>query len=474
MFHLEAGVDKGARLDGQHDGSLPDTLQTTWPEPCGPAPLPYGKDLCGPAPAPCAVLDDEVVAQASNMLSSAPLALDAQGQPMTMKHRAYGGFTASFLRRTGPGLWTSESLPLPQARAALVRGKDGTPTALSYDGAGHLSLIRRETAGWTVVETLGQEGWGGWSAGMTTDSKGCLHVGFTWDTQHQELATYGLRDPQGNWALHTIESASWNVPIALAPSGVPHLAFWGGSKSGAGWALIWAATSQQPEEVSLLGLDQALDDRRIGLAVTGGTTAGQLGTPHLLFRRFLPDNKGRELVYATRTAAGTWTVRIVASEGLDSKCTHQPSYDGEVCAYDDLDLWPLAVVASGSGSVRFFYAKVREYGSLTAECGYGSSPSPGSGAAPGSAQPASADAGPPPLLCEWTGQRFREGELRIGWPDGSSVKTVLVKQGVIAAAASVKVDASGHLHLVHHHQPQESTSSLSVTELRYLRLGNMP
>jgi hypothetical protein len=205
--------------------------------------------------------------------------------------------------------------------------------------------------------------------------------------------------------------------------------------------------------------------------VTGSTTAGELGTPHLLFSRFLANNKGRELVYATRDAAGTWSVRTVATDLPDSKCNHVPTYDGEVCTYDDLDFGPLAVAASGSGSVRFFYARVREFGSLTAECTGGYPSTPGPPKVPGSAHPASADAGPPPVFCEWKGQRFMEGELRMGWPDGSSVKTALVKQGVIAAAASVKVDASGHLHLIHHHRPQDTSAP---SELRYLRLGSAP
>jgi hypothetical protein len=438
------GVD-GSPADARRDDGRVDS----WPKPCGAAPLAYAGPLCGPAGKPCKVEVDELVASDKSMWSS-PLALDDAGQPMLGTTIGIDGFSGTVVRRSVAGAWTEEALPVQAADIQLAVNPAGQLVAYVDDGAMHQSLLRRSSGTWSTLATLPGKGWSG--TGLGIDSAGCTYV-FRTDSTPYEVASYYQLSSTGAWSSYAMGSGSMTAgALALAPSGAPHIVAPG--TSGSGIALYWAAAPLPREQVDIVHPQPIFEERHFSVVATGSTTPGQLGTPHVAYRRRNGDGS-HDVVLATRAeGSGVWTRAVVAAESPDAKCYAAPTMTGQTCDFDDVDFFPMAMLASATGEVRMLLGKVRLRGSLLAECTSG----------PGA-----------PSSCVWKGEGLRERSLLLAWltAAGTAEQVTLSSDAQPAATTaddrwdvSAAIGADGRIHIA-----EGAVDLPAAATIRYLRLA---
>jgi hypothetical protein len=408
-----------------------------WPALCGKPRPAFPGTLCGRAAQPCTVEVNELVLQNNNLMPLVALELDDAGAPIGTYSTNLGSFVGHFIRRTGAAQWSDEKLPVPVAEAALGRlGAD--PCLYVDDGAMHQRILRRDSAGWSVVDVLPGEGWGGAPGGMAVDQAGCLHVREHFSTSSGEQAAYGLRSATGSWTFTPLANGQSDGPIALAPGGTPHLVFWGTLTPTSSHSLLWVASPGKPE--SVLPSLSSMTPYTIGLAVTGDDA----GTPHIFVQRDLADET-RELTLASRGTDAKWSLQSIASAPPSSTGCPKPTGPGQTCSYDRSFIRLLALVPAASvDGLRFLYAKINEKAQLTSSCIGGPN-------------------------CFWQGDPVQKGTIFIAASSGGNVEQTVVVDGLVGGHASAAVDAQGRVHVL-----LTGPDTSLASELRYLRLAALP
>jgi hypothetical protein len=422
---LDAGSDASA--DAGADASTVDGGPIVG---CGAAPPRFSGALCGPGGASCSILRDERVEGGHNRNDVPSIDVDAANVPAIVYSIAEGGFRGMYARRGAAGVWSVAATGFDLATGGFVFVRD-TATVLAYDGAYH-----------TDVYTLGAPGWGRGERlptdqiisglNVRTDQGGCLHtLGEPGSGMTAAGTTYLERDAA--WTGTAVGSGVEVGPsaLALAPSGEPHVV-WTETSSGA-IALRWSRGLTHSELVYTSAVGGFV--ARLGVVTQGGVEV-----PHVLFAAPLADGT-TELRHATRAADGTWSVAVLKTGRLRGCDT--PATDGATCLVDGIQLVPVAVVTSGSGDVRLFWASVHEYGTLTGTC---------SGGPPG------------PPRCGWSGTPTRDGTLVVATPGGSSSDVGL---GGDLLNATAVVDGLGFVHIAAY----DLLTSGSGPGVRYLMVG---
>jgi hypothetical protein len=414
------------------------------PAVCEPGLPPFGGALCGPPALPCALLADEVLPSPPSFRNdSAAIAADGYCAPHIAYSVAENGFHGFYARRDDQGAWSAEETPFPIATVAIEAAQDGTPFVLAYNGAFGASLWNLTNGQWVGGTQIPGQAIT-WAAGMGRDSAGVLHAAGKNSTDDVLYARY-----ENGWTLTQIGAkTSARVPLALSDSGAPHMAFWASNMSG--WHLHWAAPPAAPEVATPLG-SSLLDvqHQRHAIAVTAADGQNPAGRPHLLFDRPVPNASPRqELAYATRQGAGAWNVfPLDQDKAQASYCNNSPGGPGEACDFDFEETWPIAVVASRSGDVRFLYVKHQRQGTYVSTC-----------------------LPPPQDICYWTPQTDNStGQLLVGWLDGGQQPgSAPVADGILAVAGTAALDALGRMHIAVYDTYPPSQDGTTV---RYLQIG---
>ena len=271
--------------------------------------------------------------------------------------------------------------------------------------------------------------------GFALDSAGCAHMGM-YDLSQSEA--YMRRTSTGTWLTQQLQKggAGTHLSIALAPSGVPHVAQWMSAGS-AGWQVRWYVPGAGLQQVAHQLGPSSLSLKPMGLTVVGSG----VGTPHMFVARATP-TKLHQLVHTWRTG-GVWKVAVVESDTTQGcpSCSQ-----GATCTYDYSQYAPMAVVGSGSGDIRLLYSRTRFHGTKTGKA-----------------------TTYPPLSCSWTGGKV-SGSIHMAWPSGATyTKTTLVNGQIVGADGSVEteLDSKGNIHAAIYSTPTYGNS----TDVRYLKIG---
>ncbi len=435
---------------------------------CG-KPLPgFAGTLCGPAGNTCRVLADEIVDPTLGYRTRSPaLAVDSQGRPHIVYVVAEGGFHGFYSTRNGDGAWmTAQSLPTPVAGASLAIGPDDLPVALLNNGALATSLWKRSASGWQQLDdpTTGTDATAFQaydSGGLIATQDGCFHAALLAPNEAGGVSFYpghGLWN--GKWNVTALGSGRithLTAGLALAPDGVPHVALWKyedsdivGTLTG---TLDWAVRGGFLEVAESDGGGASGPTRAfITVAQGGGETV-----PHILYRAKADADTTfpfpSKLVEAWRSSDGRWSRQTIAtSSGPQLAYCDTVTPTSPPCNVDTTEVVPVAIVSSGSGSVRAFLASHHSKRTLTPYC---------------LVYPAS-------QRCEWQvvndagASPLDETTLEMAWrnDDGTVGRAELLKTQVSFGGwmPSVAIDVQGKIHVALYDR-------IDKTTVRYLQIG---
>jgi hypothetical protein len=115
-----------------------------------------------------------------------------------------------------------------------------------------------------------------------------------------------------------------------------------------------------------------------------------------------------------------------------------------MCSYDYREIWPIGVVASQGGDVRFVYEKLHYKGTSIGVCNGG--------------------------FCYWEPQTEEStGQVLVGWIDGNQQPgSVVVADAIMAVGGTVALDAVGTIHVAAY---DAYPLSQDGTTVRYLQIG---
>jgi hypothetical protein len=126
------------------------------------------------------------------------------------------------------------------------------------------------------------------------------------------------------------------VAVSVSPQGDPHITAW--ATAAAEWALFWYSPPMASELILVLGPNVLFSEAQHQVIfVSGADAENPQGKPHVFVTR--SQGNGMELVYATRSGPGKWTISPI-----------DQALAGE-------SVLPLAVVGEPGGSVRLIYTK---------------------------------------------------------------------------------------------------------------------
>jgi hypothetical protein len=442
---------------GPPEGSTPVPLACTSPE--------FNGTLCGPPEEPCSVLLDETVSGQDSFRNDPPTMVIAPNDtPLVLFALPRGGYHGYLAHRGSGGKWAVSHLPMDVASGSLTCTKDGYVDLLADDGAFGVTHWTAKGDSWKLVETVPAKE--AFAHGFAQDPSGVFHASVKVGNNADTVA-YARRDP--TWGMRSVGDSFYDAPLALSPSGKPYVASWQRTDSGTDdWKLVLSgATSDETVTTSQLDSSDNLSFL-IALAVVA---KGADETPYLMFKKSSDPSQSSDLTYAHPSAAGTWTLGTIATDGSPTQCTHEPSYNGEKCSYDFLKHQPLAAVATTSGELRLLFARRRFFGDLVSTC-YGDSGAGsggGSGGAPADAGAGSADAYSPPTGCHWNGAGTTESRLEMAWLTSAGVERVtLVDKLDPWDTASAMVDSLGRIHVALYAYSMPSSDLV----LRYLLIGS--
>ena len=433
--------DLGKEPDLQNK-DMPTGDNTISAKACGPAPALFSGSLCGPSAKPCKVLINEKLPTTAGFRNRQPaLALDPTATPRVLFSLAVGNYTGYWGERNSAGKWTVTKTPFALAMGGVALEPSGSFLALAHKGdTTGGQLWRKDHKGWLKVQDVNPslagyaKGISGWPMGLAVDSAGCAHLGI-YDLSQSEA--YLRRNSKGVWLSQQLlkASAGTHMSLALAPSGLPHVAHWISSGS-AGWQVHWYVPGTGLHQVAHQLGPWSLNIQPIGLKVVGTG----VGTPHMLVARYV--NKVNELTHTWR-AAGVWKSAVVETDGGHScgACSQ-----GAQCTYDYSTYAPMAVVGTGSGDMRLLYSRTRYHGTKVGK-----------------------QATYPPFSCTWTGGQTT-GYIKMAWPSGTTYsKTTLVSGQIVAASGTVEaeLDSKGNIHAAIYSSPTHSSN----TDVRYLKIG---
>ncbi|MFZ5830475.1 MAG: hypothetical protein ACOY3P_10320, partial [Planctomycetota bacterium] len=320
------------------------------------------------------------------------------------------------------------------ARAALG-SLAGKPYLLANDGAKHQQILRRESAGWSIVDQIAGDG--GWPGGMVIDDAGCFHLRLHDQGSPSGIAKYGRWNASGGWSVQSLSPALDGGPIALGPDGTPHFAYWGRPDEYKPTSVFWVAPPGGAEPV--LAGSNVIVVRGIRLAVSAA------GTPHILIEH--GSEGSGTLTLASRGADAKWSFRTLETAPPFETCSMTPTAPGQTCTTRYIVYNALAAISAGKpGELRLLYARQDEQAKLTSSCANGA--------------------------CTWNGSNVITGALIMAAVDGTQVEKSTLLDTFIPERAATAVDAQGRIHVLLTGASVPPTALDS--EIRYLRLAPTP
>lgn len=399
--------------------------------------FPVTVPLCGDKGPPCQVIADEPIAATPAIRGGTPaLALRGDCSPVVIfnelpEDAEQGPALGWYAERAMPGAWAVEALPMafPEGALATDPAADQTIAILSdWDGASH--VWRREAGVWMSDGSI--PGFSITRAGeLIRDPQGRLHVGHV----DNQAARYSLFD--GAWSAQTFLNPV-DPSIVLAADMTPRMATW--AMDDGVWTVMYVPT---PGEVVFLwdNANPELTNETVALALTGDET------PWLLFRYHYSLFAPEEIKMIHRLSPTVWQGDVVADAmnpdakscpgGLEEP---QPEPD-ELCDYDALELYPLALFASGD-DVRALYLRHHRKGTLMANCD--------------------------DFPCVWEPvSNTSTGELRLAWPGADPAGHPVLADDVFTRNVDGRLDPEGRIHLVFYDDAGEA----GTATVRYMQIG---
>jgi len=405
------------------------------PTSCLDGDFPVVAPLCGADGPACALRRDELASAKPAFRNDMPaLALRGDCGPALLFSEAVGGYTGFYGERTGANAWTVEKTPMPVATGSL-ESDPGTDEASAVvdDGSYGVSLWRRSAGAWKQVSAL---------VGMNharapqlaRDGKGVLHLGHIDADQHALIERF-----DGAWSKSQVDTAAdIHVRLALDAAAAPRITYW--SSKEATWKLYFTAPPAAPEPV------MSLQSNVLERAHTSLALAGPDAVPWVWAARKQKDQLHHDLVLLHRIGPAKWSEETLVAEtpATDKTCDTEPGGRGQICVYDYVRLYPLALFTAAA-EVRAVYTAIHYQGTMVADCK--NMPFP---------------------ICVWLQQTDTStAELRIGWPGGAPEEHAVIASDVFTDRATGRLDPGGYMHLAFHDQAPGTSDPV----VRYLAIG---
>jgi hypothetical protein len=369
-------------------------------------PAPASGPLCGPPDRPCRIAASEPITQP--WAASAQLLLDCDDAPAVLYAAGATSLSGAIARR-GDG-WTPRPTPIDAAMIGGAFDRDGAVRALVYTSPYVVTPAVFAQDAWTTAAPLDGKRvllGSGTAVAIAPDATYALLID---DVGGMDLARGGA-----TWTYAPLDGdADTNGAIAVAPDGAIELAYWGTGGT-SHWELIYQAPPAPPEIVTTIGSVLLAEHLSLAAAVD---------QPRLLFDVATPGFESSpgtsELDYATRDAAGTWSVATVATDEHSTRCYMPPPQPGVTCSEHDVVHAPVAALADTAGDARLIYRLDDTTVDMVSQCMTG--------------------------YCWWsvTGESA-SSDLVIAWPDGAGFASATLLDGAPVSAAA---DSRGQIHVL--------------------------
>jgi Zn-finger protein len=218
----------------------------------------------------------------------------------------------------------------------------------------------------------------------------------------------------------------------------PRITYW--SSKEATWKLYFAAPPAAPELVT------PLQSNSLERAHTSLALAGPDAVPWVWVARKQKDQLHHDLVLLHRLGPAKWSEETLVAENpaADKTCDFEPGGPGQVCAFDYVRLYPLALFTATT-EVRAVYTAINFKGTMVSDCK--NMPFP---------------------ICVWVQQTDTStADLRIGWPGSAPEEHAVIASDVFTDRATGRLDSGGYMHLGFHDQAPGTSDPV----VRYLAIG---
>jgi Zn-finger protein len=158
------------------------------------------------------------------------------------------------------------------------------------------------------------------------------------------------------------------------------------------------------------------------------------------------DQLHHDLVLLHRLGPAKWSEETLVAENpaADKTCDFEPGGPGQVCAFDYVRLYPLALFTATT-EVRAVYTAINFKGTMVSDCK--NMPFP---------------------ICVWVQQTDTStADLRIGWPGSAPEEHAVIASDVFTDRATGRLDSGGYMHLGFHDQAPGTSDPV----VRYLAIG---
>lgn len=413
--------------------------------------------LCGPQSRPCTLEHDEVLLD-STFISEPSIAVDASGIPSVLLFSSAPDTVPSrFLKRSGPGVWESEALPMIARLGVLsasVSVGDATACehrALIYDGMRGVTDWCHQEEQWTQLASVGGEVYGAedGTVAFAPDGTGHAILYRFWD----ETLLLANSSQNASWTNIPL-SESWLTGATVSHNAAmePHVAYWRLRPGQDNTAILnWRAPDGHEEHVLDWPYPGLYDDEIKALQITVGppTPEQPRGQPSILLERPCRSDSTRPSAVdlARRQGPDDWRVTTVVEGKYDiENCSAK--WVGDVCDHHIEDVQAWALLGNRLGEQRVIYSWKRIHARYLV------------------------------VLDQEGGKAFQgveyeaTGEIRIAWIDdcGHAQSTTLVPDTCVFVMSAALDERQG-LHLILHEKPCNLEGSANI---RYVSFTSAP